>query len=348
MLSPMSEDGGPLENRLSQNSQSRKSSDRYSDYFSSSRAPNAELTTPGAAAKPPVTPGEGQEDAGNTTTTDESSKDTPTKEGLFGKKFRMNMSFGGMGMKKLGKVQTADKDKPAAVEEKDETESDSRSSKTDNSRVVDDNLLGTIQKIRFAYEDSLQAQSQQQASQEAAGGALGQAATKPDLVCAITPSLPSETPVLKPPRNTTILIQEDRPEAGGVADLFEGKVGRLGQLADLVEKAAPMWLGDVLLKNQIPVKDVVKISFILEPWQAKLPSIAADGNNRLNANRMLRAKKILAYVAERIEPAVEPGSEKEGDELKPEEYLDLYCQNQVCLVTGCALVIRQIANLVYS
>ena len=57
---------------------------------------------------------------------------------------------------------------------------------------------------------------------------------------------------------------------------------------------------------------------------------------------MLRAKKILAYVAERIEappsPAAptaegetavppEPPEEKElGPQLKPEEYLELYCQ----------------------
>jgi WD repeat-containing protein 48 len=151
--------------------------------------------------------------------------------------------------------------------------------------------------------------------------------------------LPAETPVLKPPLNTTILIQEDRPEAGGVADLFEGTVGALGELCDAVERAAPMWLGEVLLRNQIPHKDISKISFVLEPWQpdatgvdadkyTPLPSIAADGNNRLNANRMLRAKKILAYVAERIEPGAEDEKEKEGA-LKPEEYLELWCHNQV-------------------
>ena len=49
-------------------------------------------------------------------------------------------------------------------------------------------------------------------------------------------------------------------------------------------------------------------------------------NSRLNANRMLRAKKILAYVAERIDPQPEP---PEPGSLKPEEYLELYCQNQV-------------------
>ena len=42
---------------------------------------------------------------------------------------------------------------------------------------------------------------------------------------------------------------------------------------------------------------------------------------------MLRAKKILAYVAERIEPQPE---QADPEALKPEEYLELYCQNQVC------------------
>ena len=41
---------------------------------------------------------------------------------------------------------------------------------------------------------------------------------------------------------------------------------------------------------------------------------------------MLRAKKVLAYVTERIES---PPSQPDPDALKPEEYLDLYCQNQV-------------------
>ena len=325
-------EGEPLGRTISQSS--RKSTERPGDYFSASRLANTDITSPGGA-RIPVTPGE----SNDPTTPSEGAtpKDTPSKDGLFGKKFRMGMSFSGM--KKMGRQpQATDKDKPAPVEEKDETESDSRSSKTSNSRVVDDNLLGTVQKIRFSYEDSLQAQQQ---SQLARDNGLPVTIRPIELPSAITPSLPAETPVLKPPLNTTILIQEDRPEAGGVADLFEGTVGALGEMCDLVERAAPMWLGEVLLKNQIPHKEIFKISFVLEPWTPEgaaadsaekyvpLPSIAADGNNRLNANSMLRAKKILAYVAERIEPAVEE-EEKEGA-LKPEEYLELYCHNQVCV-----------------
>lgn len=42
---------------------------------------------------------------------------------------------------------------------------------------------------------------------------------------------------------------------------------------------------------------------------------------------MLRAKKICAYVAERIEPQPE---QPDPSALKPEEYLELYCQDKVC------------------
>jgi WD repeat-containing protein 48 len=56
-------------------------------------------------------------------------------------------------------------------------------------------------------------------------------------------------------------------------------------------------------------------------------------NNRLNANRMLRARKILGYVAERIEPPPtkeeQEKTEAEGTALRPHEYLELYCNGQV-------------------
>ena len=154
-MSPTAEEGASLEKRTSQQStsQPRQSTDRNSDYFSTSRIPNTELTTPGGISKPPVTPGEAAEEP-TTPSGEGTPKDTPSKEGLFGKKFRMGMSFSGM--KKIGRAPPVDKDKPAVVEEKEEVESDSHSSKTSNSRVVDDNLAGTVQKIRYAYEDSLQ------------------------------------------------------------------------------------------------------------------------------------------------------------------------------------------------
>lgn len=267
-----SDNGTALAKTISQQS-GRKSLDNR-DYFSTAPTATAGLTSPTETIKLPATPG--AENAGEEASDAATALpgETPSK---FGKKFKMNMSFG---MKMLGRVSTNEATKPAVVEEAKETdtESDARSSKTSNSRIVDENFLGCIQKIRFDYEDDLIAQTQRQAAMTAAGGALGSVKDL-ELPSKITPSFPSETPVLKPPLNTTILIQEDRPEAGGVADLWEGNVGKTGEAAqvDLLEKYSPMWLGDCLLRNHIPLKDIVKISFVLEPWKGQLPSIAAEG-----------------------------------------------------------------------
>lgn len=48
--------------------------------------------------------------------------------------------------------------------------------------------------------------------------------------------------------------------------------------------------------------------------------------SRLNANRMLRARKILAYIAERIEPQPD---KPDPNAMRPEEYLEIYCHGQV-------------------
>lgn len=340
-LTPTTEESSQLEKTQTQRSSMNGTEPDYFGQVSSATNGNGN-------GKPAVAAGtEASTETKEEAVSSPTEPDTPAKKGkgMFGKKFGFN--------KKLFSTGTAvvEPAKPATVDEKAE-DSDSRSTKTDE-KVVEDNFYGSIQKIRQGYEEQL-----------AAG------ATK--LESQIAPSLPNDTPVLKPPASTTILIQEDRPEAGGVADLFEGKVGSLGQQADLIEKAAPMWLAEVLLRvshhyslitnhtllttnqqNSLPLKDIVKVSFILEPYQNALPSISSDGylpfsipfdqaanansklsNNRLNANRMLRARKILGYVAERIEAAPskeELENEMEGQgRLRPEEYLELWCNGQVC------------------
>lgn len=53
----------------------------------------------------------------------------------------------------------------------------------------------------------------------------------------------------------------------------------------------------------------------------------------MTANRMLRARKVLAYVAEKIEDLP---TYPEHEDLKPEEYLELYCQDQVRFSYGIA------------
>lgn len=253
----------------------------------------------------------------------------------FGKKFRMSFST-----KKLRSGSATVAEKPAVIDEK-AAESES-SSNHGPEKEFDDNFLGVVQRIQDEYEKQLSESPENLVE------------TK------ITPSLPNETPVLHIPLETKIMIQEET--AGGNAELYRGTVRSVGLDADRIEQCAPLWLGEVLLLNTIPHKEPVKVSFILHPFpKSGLPALAsADGNNRLNANKMLRVKKILAYVAERIEPSkaesehvpeesseqeseqasgekVERGSQQEAETLKPDEYLELYCNDQVSLPFLCIL-----------
>ncbi|KAI2617399.1 WD40 repeat-like protein [Hypoxylon sp. NC1633] len=276
--------------------------DYFSTGISSTDGSAKPATTPAASDHAPAkdeapkTPAESKE-------TKEKEKDTAKSPSTpFGKKFRMGMSFGS---KKLGRSASTNIEKPTIAEEKPE-ESKSESS-SNHEKEIDDNLRGVIQKIHNEYEKQL--------------------VETPDKLVEtkITPALPIDAPVLKLPPGTKVIIQEET--SGGSANLYRGTVMSVGVDADIIEDKAPMWLGEVLLTNAIPQKDPVKVSFVLHPWKDSLPSIATtDGNNRLNANRMLRVRKILAYIAERIDPLHE---EQEPGALKPEEYLELYCNDQL-------------------
>jgi WD repeat-containing protein 48 len=216
-LTPTTEESGQLSK-----TQTNRSSMGEPDYFGQLTSATNGSGEVNGNGKPATT--DGLSDTKEETVSSPTEPDTPAKKGkgMFGKKFGMSFN-----MKKFSTgTAIAEPAKPAAIDEKSE-DSDSRSTKT-NERTFEDSFLGSIQRIRQGYEDQ-----------------LGAGATK--LESQIAPSLPNDTPVLKPPPSTTILIQEDRPDAGGVADLFEGKVGSLGQQADLIEKAAPMWLAEVLL-----------------------------------------------------------------------------------------------------
>lgn len=304
-LPSMTEEGTALEKRQSHQSQPRASTETPADYFSNN--PQNILDD---HVKVPATPGEGPQEAAPQSPVDV-DKEEKTKEiaTLFGKKFRMNFP------KKLGRSSV--EAKPLVIDEKPEG---SDKSEGKEGKIVEDNFFGVVQKIRNEYEEQRQSNPTH------------------ILSTGMCPSLPNETPFLRPPPSTTVIIQEDRPDLGGVADLYRGTVGSIGQDADFIESAGPMWLGDLLLRNQIPFKETSKVSFVLLPFQDQLPSIASpDGNSRLNANRMLRAKKILAYVAERIEP---PPEEEDPNALKAEEYLELYCHNQLVAPTTTLATLR--------
>jgi WD repeat-containing protein 48 len=185
--------------------------DKSGDYFTNAPIAAVPENKPAAASetqdeKPPKSPTDADKEANG-------------KKSMFGKKF--GMSFGS---KKGGRSASVVAEKPVVIEEKSEG---SETSETPE-KEVDDSFAGILQKINLEYEKQLQENPEQ------------------PVESGITPSLPNETPVLKPPKMTTVIIQEET--SGGSADLYRGTVDTVGEDAELIEQRAPMWLGDLLLR----------------------------------------------------------------------------------------------------
>lgn len=211
------EDEAAIGKRGSQTS--RTSADKTGDYFSST-------TISSEATGKPAVPAADRHDDKTSKSPAEGDKENTGKDSgnLFGKKFRMGMSFGS---KKLGRSASTNIEKPVVVDEKAEDSSET-SENGEKEKEVDDSFHGIVQRVRHEYEKFMQDFPGQQVES------------------GITPSLPNETPVLKPPPLTTVIIQEET--SGGSADLYRGTVATVGEDASLIEERAPMWLGDLLLR----------------------------------------------------------------------------------------------------
>lgn len=295
-LSPISKNLSPVQSRTSEEASNHRSSTeaRSADYFEARKSEESGAgRRSGEATKPTELPSTIED---KDTTDSKDSKDTPEtekeekpdkeekeekddkKKGRFGMKFPM--TFPTM---KLGRTSADATKTPTQPEDNPETTSSSKSSEKDSPLALGDTMLGVIHRLRRDYD--------------------AQQLTHPDhpLLEGIVPSPLDETPPLEQPAHTLVLVQEDDPEAGGVVDLYRGMIGRLAADADVIERVAPVWLGELLLRvrasaflttrnekrhvvltptqNQIPAKEPVKVSFTLHPYKDELPSIAtADGS----------------------------------------------------------------------
>jgi WD repeat-containing protein 48 len=222
-LPPTAEEDRGSEQDATTNEHLSTAGTRLDDYFSPNPAAQPSEASSESNQKVPSTPVEKGPDTTPSSPVDE--KDEKKKGSLFGKGKKFQMNFPTM---KLSRISSESKPVAAAQEDKSEDASDKSSEREE--RIFEDNFLGVIQKIRHDYDEQLQ--------------------TNPDqpLVIGVTPSLPEETPLLKQPLHTLVLVQEDNPEAGGVVDLYGGAIGNLGADADILEKIAPAWLGDLLIR----------------------------------------------------------------------------------------------------
>ncbi|KAF9541159.1 hypothetical protein EC957_003351 [Mortierella hygrophila] len=124
------------------------------------------------------------------------------------------------------------------------------------------------------------------------------------------------------PSHIPVIISEQSREASSTVDLYRGSVGTLAQDYIPLVQVVPTWLLEVVLKNSIPAKESPKVAFVLRPHHHQegtttaivgnaavggelgglLPRLGElpGGNARLTAPRMLRVRKVLAHVVEKL------------------------------------------------
>ncbi|KAF9357749.1 hypothetical protein BGX26_003145 [Mortierella sp. AD094] len=129
-----------------------------------------------------------------------------------------------------------------------------------------------------------------------------------------TPPTHMDCPTVGIPPHIPVIISEQSREASSSVDLYRGSVGSLGQDYVPLVQVIPTWLLEVLLKNMIPVKETPKVSFILRPHHDQEATVAAPpagpglnrlgelpgGTPRLTAPRMLRTRKVIGHVVEKL------------------------------------------------
>ncbi|KAJ3122618.1 hypothetical protein HK098_002704 [Nowakowskiella sp. JEL0407] len=165
-----------------------------------------------------------------------------------------------------------------------------------------------------------------------------------------------ETPLFDIPEDVSIVISvEDTAEVAGFLDTYRGST--LGMIMwtnelEKIAKSLPQWITDWLILDKAPARDPLKMSFLLVPVVgAKLPELP-NGNNRLSSNKMIRIKKLLAYIVDKLNLSVPSESAKviegvmkkhptfvnddagENDytsQIKPEMWLEFICCEKVSL-----------------
>ncbi|PLW12701.1 hypothetical protein PCANC_14430 [Puccinia coronata f. sp. avenae] len=128
-----------------------------------------------------------------------------------------------------------------------------------------------------------------------------------------------DAPKLTLPPETTILISEEEPESGAWEVSYRGLVSTTHLDIDILMNVLPGWLLGFLHGNRVSAKEgggAIKVTFVLQPEDGKdivgLPELP-NGNARLTASRVLRMKKVAAYVFQKLESS----APKHDDQHEP-------------------------------
>lgn len=140
----------------------------------------------------------------------------------------------------------------------------------------------------------------------------------------ITPPPKYEVPVIELPHDLIIIINERVGGSSNELDLYSEFLCSLNY--QTLENLLPKWIGNFILKNRFTIKDFPKIGFTISrlPSATDIPNIT-NGNCRLNAYNMLRVKRILTYITDRMENK----TSEMTHHVKPEEWLEVLCNDKV-------------------
>lgn len=143
-------------------------------------------------------------------------------------------------------------------------------------------------------------------------------------VSAITPPPKHEVPIIELPHDLIIIINEKVGGSSNEIDLYSEFLSSLN--FQTLEALLPKWIGNFMLKNRYIIRDFPKVGFTISrlPGSIDVPNIT-NGNCRLNAYNMLRVKRILTYITDRMDTKTEEMSRH----VKPEEWLEVLCNDKV-------------------
>ncbi|ODV94991.1 hypothetical protein PACTADRAFT_50826 [Pachysolen tannophilus NRRL Y-2460] len=145
---------------------------------------------------------------------------------------------------------------------------------------------------------------------------------------------------LKNEKDILIIVNEIQSD-GGKIELFHNKIFEYLSKEDkdntslrFFEKILPKWIGEAVLLNKYPEIQYNKINFVIDQYKNENPSTPqvpemppiTKTSNRLNAASVLRIKKILNFIIDRFDYKP-PEANETG--FKPEEFIELLCQDQV-------------------
>ncbi|ORY31816.1 hypothetical protein BCR39DRAFT_587333 [Naematelia encephala] len=115
------------------------------------------------------------------------------------------------------------------------------------------------------------------------------------------PPPPWEAPPLNVPPSTALLIAEESKDAGAWVVTYRSQVSSTERDMEALEMSSPQWLLEYLFTSRTRVKDPVKLTFILEPAPRSGLKEMPEGTARLSASRVLRARKIMAFIIDKLE-----------------------------------------------